>query len=236
MCWKCASAVGEEGWFQMIQSEARSKEDHWQWANHRGWRCKWGWEMGNACPSMTQIATVCLAEKWQRVPTTGLRYMPVWSGNSKWEPGADILTRGGDKKWNLGLGGGGKRGRREGMRQQECESLDQICPSSLSDPATGLLMRPGTRPITRAQCTQQSTTLLHWRNTQHVQHWRNASQHQTTSDQQAVLTSVPEYKSVTTLLHGGAARGKKWVKETAGTTCRRRQYEHATWNNTGWFF
>ena len=112
MCWKCASAVGEEGWFQMIQSEARSKEDHWQWANHRGWRCKWGWEMGNACPSMTQIATVCLAEKWQRVPTTGLGYMPVWSGNSKWEPGADILTRGGDKKWNLGLGGGrgGERG------------------------------------------------------------------------------------------------------------------------------
>ena len=61
---------------------------------------------------MTQIATVCLAEKWQRVPTTGLRYMPVWSGNSKWEPGADILTRGGDKKLNLGgrRRGGGVRG------------------------------------------------------------------------------------------------------------------------------
>ena len=102
-----------------------------------------------------------------------------------------------------------EEGRRsEGGRQQECESLDQICPSSLSDPATGLLMRLGTRPITRAQCTQHCTTLLHWRNAQHVQHWRNASQHQTTSDQQAVVTSVPEYKSVTTLLHGGA-RGKK---------------------------
>ena len=52
-----------------------------------------------------------------------------------------------------------EEGRRsEGGRQQECESLDQICPSSLSDPATGLLMRPGTRPITRAQCTQHCTT------------------------------------------------------------------------------
>ena len=35
-------------------------------ANHRGWRSKWGWEMGNAHVPMTQIATVCLPEKWHR--------------------------------------------------------------------------------------------------------------------------------------------------------------------------
>ena len=89
----------------MIQSEADQRRPFTMdrsRANHRGWRGKWGWEMGNAGPSTTQIATVCLAEKSYRgegvVSNHWFAVHCSLAGNSKWEPGADILTGGGDDK------------------------------------------------------------------------------------------------------------------------------------------
>ena len=61
-------------------------------ANHRGWRDKWGWEMGNAGPSMTQIATVCLAEKWHREGGAGFRPLVCGTWQSGWE--LKVGTRG----------------------------------------------------------------------------------------------------------------------------------------------
>ena len=64
-------------------------------ANHRGWRSKWGWEMGNAHVPMTQIATVCLPEKWHREGGGGFQTVVCGTEQLLWEPGLEILTAGG---------------------------------------------------------------------------------------------------------------------------------------------
>ena len=85
-------------------------------ANHRGWRSKWGWEMGNAHVPMTQIATVCLPEKWHRegagwVPASGLWHRAVALGTrggniDSWGRGREMKFEGAKKS---GVGWEGER-------------------------------------------------------------------------------------------------------------------------------